>query len=331
MKLSLIIPCYNEAENIRNMYDLVVRTFCDCGYDYEMVFVDDGSTDQTAAVLDALFQSCGENLKVVQLSRNFGKEAAIYAGLEEARGAYVTLIDGDLQQDPGIARQMVAMLEEDTELDCVTAYQTQRGEGKALSFFKNCFYSLMDRLTEVEFKRGASDFRTMRRSMVEAVLGIGESNRFSKGIFSWVGFHNAYIPYEARQRAAGRTKWSFRKLFGYAMDGIISFSTAPLRIATVIGILTSLGSVLYMLVVIVQKLMFGIQVSGYATIVVLILLLGGMQLFGLGIIGEYLGRTYVESKRRPIYIARKVLDYRSREAGQTAPPESVPPEMPQEK
>lgn len=318
MKLSLIIPCYNEVDNIKNMHDLVANTFAGCGYTYEMVFVDDGSADGTQAALKQLYDTSAQNVKVIEFSRNFGKESAIYAGLLESRGDYVTLIDADLQQDPALVRQMVEMLDQDQSLDCVTAYQEDRGEGKMLTFFKNCFYRLMDKLTDVEFKKGASDFRTMRRSMVEAILKMSESNRFSKGIFSWVGFHNTYVPYTARERAAGQSKWSFGKLFKYAIDGIVSFSTAPLRIATVIGVITSLCSVLYMLVVIFQKLVFDIKVSGYATIVVLILFLGGMQLFGLGIIGEYMARTYVETKHRPIYIARQVLDYVDKK-GKTAP------------
>lgn len=314
MMVSLVIPCFNEAENVKDMHDLIVRNFSASAFDYEMVFVDDGSTDATLSALKELYRVSEEKIKIVEFSRNFGKESAIFAGLKESRGDYVTLIDGDLQQDPAIARQMVEILGENEDLDCVTAYQEERAEGKGLSFFKKCFYKLMDKLTDVEFKQGASDFRTMRRGMVEAVLAMTESNRFSKGIFSWVGFHNYYLPYRANDRAAGKTKWSFWKLFQYAIDGIVSFSTAPLRIATVTGVITSICSVLYMLVVIFQKLVFDIQVSGYATIVVLILFLGGMQLFGLGVIGEYLARTYVETKNRPIYIARRVLDYKEKNA-----------------
>lgn len=322
MKLSLILPCYNEADNVKNMHDLIAQSFCGCAYDYELVFVDDGSTDGTLPALKELYAHSPQKVKVIALSRNFGKESAIYAGLREARGDYVTLIDADLQQDPSIASQMVALLESDDTLDCVTAYQEERSESRALTFFKNCFYKLMDKLTDVPFKQGASDFRTMRRNMVDAILEMTESNRFSKGIFSWVGFQNYYLPYTANERAAGQTKWSFPKLFKYAVDGIVSFSTAPLRIATITGVLTSLCSVLYMLVVICQKLLFDIKVSGYATIVVLILFLGGMQLFGLGIIGEYIARTYVEAKHRPIYIARQILDYKDKN--------SAPPEQPDE-
>lgn len=313
MKLSLVVPCYNEAENIAQLHSLIVQTFQHVSYAYEIIFVDDGSADGTGRVLQTLFDTSEHNIKVIYFSRNFGKEAAIYAGMQAAKGDYVTLIDADLQQDPAIARQMVQLLEDDPELDCVTAYQEQRGEGKGLAFFKRCFYKLMDKLTDVEFHQGASDFRTMRKSMVEAVLKMSEANRFSKGIFAWVGFRNRYIPYSAAQRACGKSKWSFWKLFKYAIDGIVSFSTAPLRIVTAVGVITSLCSVLYMLVVIFQKLVFDIAVSGYATIVVLILFLGGMQLFGLGIIGEYLARTYVETKRRPVYIARCVLDYTDRQ------------------
>lgn len=319
MKLSLVIPCYNEEDNVQPMYELVVKTFKQCGYAYEIIFVNDGSSDGTYTRLKELHAQAQVKVKVVSLSRNFGKEAAIFAGLKESRGDYVSLIDADLQQDPSLVKEMVRRLDANEDIDCVTAFQEERHESKALRFFKSGFYRLMNRLTEIEFKDGASDFRTMRRNMVDAILQMTEYYRFSKGIFSWVGFNNQYIPYIANARAAGKSKWSFRQLFKYAIDGIVGFTTAPLRIATVIGLLSSLCSVLYMVIVVIQKLFFDTAVSGYATIVVLILLIGGLQLFGLGMIGEYLGRTYVESKRRPIYIARKVLDYQPTDKNANAP------------
>lgn len=311
MKLSLVIPCYNEEQNIAPMYSEVAKVFQECGFEYEIVFVNDGSKDGTLKKMKKIYEESELNIKVISFSRNFGKEAAIYAGLKESRGEYVTLIDADLQQDPAIAREMVDILDNNQELDCVTAYQKVRHEGKVLSLFKNGFYKLINKITEVEFKEGASDFRTMRRSMVDAVLNMTEYNRFSKGIFSWVGFNNYFLPYEVKERANGSTKWSFWSLFKYALNGIVSFSTAPLHIATVIGVLTALLSVVYMIVVVVQKLFFDISVPGYATTVVLILFLGGLQLFGMGIIGEYVAKTYVETKKRPIYIAREILDYKS--------------------
>lgn len=313
MKLSLVIPCYNEEQNIAPMHNEVEKVFEGCGFDYEIVFVNDGSKDGTLKQMKEIRERSTLNIKVISFSRNFGKEAAIYAGLTESIGDYVTLIDADLQQDPAIAREMVEILDNNDDLDCVTAFQKVRHEGKVISFLKNGFYRIINKITEVEFKEGASDFRTMRRSMVTAVLSMTEYYRFSKGIFSWVGFNNYFLPYEVKDRAHGSTKWSFGSLFKYAMDGIISFSTAPLRIATVIGVLTAILSVVYMLVVVVQKLVFDIRVPGYATTVVLILFLGGLQLFGMGIIGEYVAKTYVETKKRPIYIAKEIIECKSKD------------------
>ncbi|MDR2687967.1 MAG: glycosyltransferase family 2 protein [Oscillospiraceae bacterium] len=308
MHLSLVLPCYNEASNVEAMHDAVLAAFDGCGFAYEMVFVDDGSGDGTFEKLKALRERSPQSVAVVRFSRNFGKESAIYAGLRHARGDYVTLIDADLQQPPALALEMARFLDENEGCDCVAAFQEQRGEGRAVAFMKGCFYRLMNRITEIEFVQGASDFRTMRRSMVEAVLSLGEHNRFSKGIFSWVGFHTHYIPYRAAQRHTGATKFGTRKLFRLAFDGIVSFTTMPLRLAAFAGVLSALASLVYMFVVIIQKLAFGIDVPGYATLVVLTLFLGGLQLLGLGVLGEYLAKTYVESKRRPIYLAREVLE-----------------------
>jgi hypothetical protein len=202
---------------------------------------------------------------------------------------------------------MARFLDENEDYDCVAAFQEKRSEGKATIFLKNCFYQLMNRVTEIEFVPGASDFRTMRRSMAQAVLSMDEHNRFSKGIFSWVGFRTHYVPYTAAARHAGSSKWGTWKLFRYAFQGIVSFTTMPLRLAMAAGILSALGALVYMVVVIVQKLVFEIKVPGYATLAVLILFLGGVQLLGLGVLGEYLAKTYVESKRRPIFLAREVL------------------------
>ena len=308
MHLSLILPCYNEASNVFAIHNAILDAFDGCGFAYEMVFVDDGSSDGTFEKLKALREKSPQSVTVVRFSRNFGKESAIYAGLKHARGDVVTLIDADLQQPPALALEMARFLDANDDFDCVAAFQEQRSEGKAVTFMKNCFYRLMNRITEIEFVQGASDFRTMRRSMVEAILSLGEHNRFSKGIFSWVGFHTHYIPYKAAERHTGTTKFGTRKLFKLAFDGIVSFTTMPLRLAAFAGVISALASLVYMLVVIIQKLARGIDVPGYATLVVLILFLGGLQLLGLGILGEYLAKTYVESKRRPIYLAREVLE-----------------------
>ena len=316
MHLSLVLPCFNEADNIFAMHNAVVDAFDDCGFAYEMVFVDDGSSDGTFEKLKALREKSTQSITVVRFSRNFGKESAIYAGLQHARGDYVTLIDADLQQPPTLALEMARFLDANEDYDCVAAFQEQRSEGKAITFMKDCFYKLMNKITEIEFVQGASDFRTMRRSMVEAVLSLGEHNRFSKGIFSWVGFNTHYIPYKAEARHTGTTKFGTRKLFKLAFDGIVSFTTVPLRLSAFAGVLSALASLIYMFVVIIQKLAFGIDVPGYATLVVLILFLGGLQLLGLGVLGEYLAKTYVESKRRPIYLARTVLEPKDREAAE---------------
>ena len=306
MKLSLVVPCYNEEKNVSLFYEAVKNDFSGVDFDYELVFVNDGSKDGTFKELQKL---CEGDLpvKIVNFSRNFGKESAMYAGLRESEGDYVTIIDADLQQRPSIALDMVRMLDGEPDYDCVAAYQESRRESKLLVFFKNSFYKLINKFSDTEFVQGASDFRTFRRPMVEAILAMDEYFRFSKGLFSWVGFNTKFIPYKVEERATGNSKWSFKKLFKYALDGIFAFTTAPHRFATIIGLLTSFLSIIYLIVVVIQKLAFGIPVAGYATIVVLILLLGGIQLCCIGIIGEYIARTYIQTKGRPIYIAKQVI------------------------
>lgn len=309
MKLSLVVPCYNEAENVAAFQDAAIAAFQGCGYDYEIIFVDDGSADATIHELRKLYSAQKCPVKVVSFSRNFGKEAGIYAGIKHSCGEYVCLIDADLQQRPEIARDMVKILDEQPQYDVVAAYQDRRGESKVLSFFKKCFYKLINALSDVNLKSDASDFRTFRRSVADSILLLGEYHRFSKGIFAWVGYKTCFIPYVACQRKAGQTKWNFPKLFNYAVDGIIGYSTKPLRMATFMGSLTSAAAFFYLIVVILQKLISGIDIPGYATIIVLILLLGGVQLLCIGIIGEYVGRTFEQSKDRPIYITKEVLSY----------------------
>lgn len=308
MKLSLVVPCYNEAENVALFQDAVIQAFDNCGYDYEIVFIDDGSSDGTLVELRKLFKAQRCPVKVVSFSRNFGKEAGLYAGLKHACGEYISLIDADLQQRPEIVRDMVQILDAQSEYDIVAAYQDRRGEGKILSFFKKSFYNLSNRLTNINLKADASDFRTFRRCVAESILSLKEYHRFSKGIFAWVGYNTCFIPYTACERAAGVTKWNFRKLFNYAIDGIIGYSTTPLRISTLLGSLTAVAAFIYLIIVILQKLITGIDIPGYATQIVLILFLGSMQLFCIGIIGEYVGRIFEQSKDRPIYITKEVLD-----------------------
>ena len=313
MKLSLVVPCYNEAENVAAFQEATIHAFDGCGYDFEIIFIDDGSKDATLHELRKIYTQQKCPVKVVSFSRNFGKEAGIYAGLKQASGEYVSLIDADLQQRPEIVRDMVEILDTKPEYDVVAAYQDRRGEGKVLSFFKKSFYKVINKLSNIDLKSDASDFRTFRRSVADSIIALGEYHRFSKGIFAWVGYSTCFIPYVACERAAGTSKWNFWKLLNYAIDGIIGYSTKPLRMATLLGGLTSFAALLYLIIVVLQKLIAGIDIPGYATIIVLILLFGSMQLFGLGIIGEYVGRTFEQTKDRPIYIAREILTYEEHE------------------
>lgn len=303
--LSLVIPCYNEEENVENFYNETVKAFKGKIESYEFVFVDDGSKDKTLERLHKLVSEKTENIQVLSFSRNFGKESAIYAGLNNARGDYACIIDADLQQRPEVVVEMMDIITNNSDVDCVTAYQEKRRESKIMSAFKSSFYKIINRVSDVDFVNGASDFRLMNRSMIDAVINMGEYHRFSKGIFSFVGFNTQYIPYVAAERENGESKWSFVKLLKYAFEGIVSFTSFPLKLASYTGIISSVISVIYLLVVVIQKLAFGINVPGYATIVVLLLLLGGLQLFCLGILGEYLAKVYDQVKNRPIYILKE--------------------------
>ena len=229
--------------------------------------------------------------------------------MQQASGEYISLIDADLQQRPEIVRDMVKILDEKEEYDVVAAYQDRRVEGKVLSFFKKSFYALINQLSNVKLQSDASDFRTFRRSVRDSIIDLAEYHRFSKGIFAWVGYSTCFIPYTACERHAGTTKWNFGKLFNYAVDGIIGYSTAPLRIATYLGGLSGIAAAIYLIVVLLQKLIWGIDIPGYATIIVLILFFGCVQLLCIGIIGEYVGRTFEQSKNRPVYIAKEILTY----------------------
>lgn len=309
IKLSLVIPCYNEEGNVRRFFDEVNKVFDGKVSSYEFVFVDDGSKDNTYKNLKTLYNENRDthNIQVLSFSRNFGKESAIFAGLSNAKGEAVCLIDADLQQRPEVVLKMLDVMNSDDELDCVTAYQDKRKEGRIISAFKSVFYKIINKMSDIDFVNGASDFRLMKRKMVDAIVSMSEYHRFSKGIFSWIGFNTEYIPYEVAKREVGETKWNFKKLFKYAVDGLVSFSTFPLKISAILGFFLSIISILYLIVVVVQKIAFGIDIPGYATIIVLMLLIGGVQLFSLGVIGEYLSKTYIQGKNRPIYILRNSL------------------------
>ena len=308
IELSLVVPCMNESENVAAFRAECLRELKDVSF--EIIYIDDGSKDDTLRRLRQLHEENTCPVQVISFSRNFGKEAAMLAGLRAAKGELISIVDADLQQPLSVVREMVEILRADPLYDCVAAYQEQRGEAALQKGLKSAFYKIINRFSEVDFVANASDFRTMRRPVAEALLSMGEAHRFSKGLFAWVGFPTKFIPYTARSREHGETKWSLTKLFRYAWEGILSFSTVPIKMAIYLGLTFAALAMVYLVVVLVQKLAFSIDVPGYATIVCLVLLLGGLQLFFLGLLGEYIGRIYIQSKRRPPYIVREHLDHK---------------------
>lgn len=308
MKLSFVCPCYNEEKNLPEFLQSIYAVFPDV-HNYEVVFVNDGSADSTLEKLKELKKTSRQNIRIISFSRNFGKEAAIYAGLQHSKGDFITIIDTDLQQNPKTVKEMLEVLEQNPDADCVCACQTQRKENALIKFLKKAFYKIADKFIDIEFVDGASDFRTFRASVKDAVLSLGEYHRFSKGIFSWVGFNTIYIPYTADERKNGRSSFGFFKLFKYGINGILSFTTAPLKFASVIGSVAIIFSLIYAIVTVIRKLASDIAVDGFTQIVILIAFLGGIQLFTIGIIGEYLAKNYIETKRRPIYVAKEIIDY----------------------
>lgn len=308
MDLSLIVPCYNEEGNVEKFFEESEKVFSILPVQYEYVFVNDGSSDKTEENLKNLFHSNPDkNITIINFSRNFGKESAIFAGLKNCSGDAVCIIDADLQQRPQTALEMYKILTLNKECDCVCAYQSKRSEGKAISLLKSLFYKIMNKMVETEFKNGASDFRIFNKKVKEAILSLGEYHRFSKGIFSWVGFNTEYFEYEADVRNDGKSKWGFRKLFKYAISGMIAFSTAPLKIATFIGSLSTVFSIVYLVITLIRKFTSNITVDGFTQIVFLITFFSGVLLFTVGIIGEYIAKIYQQVKNRPIYIAKEIL------------------------
>lgn len=317
VQLSLIVPCYNEEGNVAPFFNAATACFDASGIVYELVFVDDGSADSTMEALHALMDADDglHRVRVVGFSRNFGKEAALFAGMQEACGDCIGFIDADLQQDPEVALSLYRHLEKTPACDVAAACQVNRRESGAMKAFKGLFYRLFNAASDdVSIPADVSDFRVFRRSVAEALLSLPEYFRFSKGLFAWVGFKTDVMPYEPKSRLAGDSAWNFSSLFHYAVNGILSFTTWPLKIAIYLGLIASLGSILYLLyVLIVDYLIMGIAIPGYPTLVCLVLLFGGMQLLVLGIIGEYLARAYIEGKRRPIYVARERFRSEKRE------------------
>lgn len=306
MKLSLIIPCYNEKDNILKFYETAEEVFKNEKFDLEYVFVNDGSNDGTFDVLKELYEEKNSNFCIVSFSRNFGKEAAIYAGLSKATGDYITIIDADLQQRPEVVLEMVEILNKDEKIDCVAAFQDRRKESGLLVWFKNKFYKIINKMTGLPFVNGASDFRTFRRPVLEAILSMCENDRFSKGIFSWVGFETKYIPYEVMKRESGSSKWSFFKLLKYAITGIMSFTTSPLNISFLLSFLSILGSSIYYVIAIILALC-GKGWSTFGLLFSTMFFVGGMIMLCIAILGLYLSKIYLQAKNRPIYIAKNIL------------------------
>ena len=306
--LSIVVSCYNEELAIPLFYKEVKKMIEKMDYlDFEIVFVDDGSKDKTLEILKKLAKK-DKQIKYVSFSRNFGKEAAMYAGLEYSKGDYVTLMDADLQDPPAMLEKMYKYLESG-EYDCVaTRRVTRKGEPPIRSFFARQFYKIINKLSDIEMVDGARDYRLMRREMVDAIVDMREYNRYSKGLFSFVGFKTKWLEYENVQRVAGETKWSFWKLFIYAIDGITAFSTKPLIMSAILGFLFCLVSFAMIIFIIIKTLVYGDPVNGWPSTACIIFFVSGIQLFCMGIVGQYLSKTYLETKKRPIYIVRDSND-----------------------
>lgn len=306
--LSAIVPCYNEQENIADFYQEFIKNeafFREKETDLELLFIDDGSKDATAEEVKKLARQ-DKRVHLISFSRNFGKEAAIYAGLKKAKGDYVVFLDADLQDPPSILPEMYGYLEQGYD-SVATRRVTRKGEPPVRSFFARMFYRLMRKISRTEIMDGARDYRLMTRQVVEAILSMPEYNRFSKGIFGWVGFETKWLEFDNIERKKGETKWSFWKLFLYSLDGITAFSTAPLGFAAFMGVLFCVAAFLFIIFIIVRKLLFGDPTSGWPSLVYIISLISGVQLFCLGIVGQYLAKTYMEVKRRPIYLIKEEL------------------------
>lgn len=304
--LSVIVPCYNEEENIRDFYEELFRNasfFKEKEIEVELMYIDDGSRDRTAEEVKKL---CSEDKRVhlLSFSRNFGKEAAIYAGLQKSRGDYVVLMDADLQDPPALLPEMYGYIEQGYD-SVATRRVTRKGEPPVRSFFARMFYRLMNKISKTEIVDGARDYRLMTRQVADAILAMTEYNRFTKGIFGWVGYETKWLEYENIERRKGETKWSFWKLFAYSLEGITAFSTVPLTIAALIGALFCVLAFIMIIFIIVKTLIFGDPTSGWPSLVCIIMLVGGVQLFCLGIVGQYLSKTYMEVKRRPIYLVKE--------------------------
>ena len=305
-KISIVVPCYNEEKNINNFYEEMIKTLEKVkeNYSYEIIFVNDGSNDQTEIEVKKV-RKTDKNVILISFSRNFGKEAAIYAGLNNATGDLVALIDADLQHPPVTILEMIKGINEGYDV-VATKRKNRKGEPVIKSVFSKLFYKMMRMFIPIE--KNVQDFRLMKKEVVDAILSLKEYNRFSKGIFTWVGFNIKYIEIENIERKAGKTKWSFKKLFSYAIEGITSFTTAPLKASTLMGFCISIIAIISTIVIILQTLIYGKDVPGYASIITAILFMGGVQLISIGILSEYISKMYLEIKKRPKYIIKEKID-----------------------
>lgn len=314
-KITVVVPCYNEEQSLHFFYEEMERVAAEMKENtFEYLFVDDGSKDRTLECIRELKEK-DEKVRYVSFSRNFGKEAAIYAGLFHASGDYVAIMDADLQDPPSLLPKMYQAVTEEGYDSAATRRVTRKGEPPIRSFFARRFYHIMNKISDVELMDGARDYRLMNRAYVDALLQMGEYNRFSKGLFGWVGFKTKWLEFENVERVAGETKWSFWKLFKYSLDGIVAFSSMPLYMASWLGAGMCGVSVLAILFIIVRQLVFGNSVAGWPSMVCIIILIGGLQLLSIGILGLYLSKTYLEVKHRPIFIAREAYTEKTRKDG----------------
>lgn len=302
-KLSVVVPCFNEQEAVPIFYNEVKKILVTLKAEYEIIFIDDGSSDKTLEEVKELSEK-DKGVHYVSFSRNFGKEAAMYAGLKKAAGDYVVIMDVDLQDPPSLIPEMLSAVRSGEFDSAATRRTNRKGEPPVRSMFARLFYKLMRYFSDIDIVDGARDFRMMSRTMVDAVLSVSERGRFSKGIFAWVGFRTKYFEYKNVERSAGKTKWNFRKLFLYSLDGIVAFSTKPLVLASITGILFLFLSFLFIIFIIVRKVLFGDPTAGWPSLVCIILFVSGIQLFCTGILGQYLAKVYLETKQRPLYIAK---------------------------
>lgn len=301
-KISLIIPCYNEEESLPPLYEELKKVTAEMTeYEFEMLFIDDGSKDKTLTLLRDM-AAADKRVRYISFSRNFGKEAAMYAGFCNVTGDYTAVMDADMQDPPSLLPKMMEIIKEGEYDSVATRRATRKGEPKVRSFFARMFYKLMKKISDVDIVDGARDFRLMKKKMVDAIVSMSETNRFSKGIFGWIGFKTYWLAYENVERIAGKTKWSFWKLLKYSLDGIVNFSDLPLKISSWSGIALTFVSAIMLLYVFIRSLIFGNPVAGWPSTICIILFVGGVQLFCIGVMGQYISKIYKETKRRPQYI-----------------------------